>query len=798
LSFDEKKEGSNTDRKPQHQQGQGERKPYQKFNPTGEKKPFVKQHNTQSGENKQHFRTNKQQYNNQAGGSQQQQTQHNKRPYQKPKVGGTEQTVAQTSQQGLTGAAVAGAPKRTKKEADELLKEAQKLKELQKKIGKNNEETSTTSEEPLILDEDGTVIEDSETTQKNIAKRVLAEEIEKQEYLARLEGKKKKAPTFGVASTKKKGAKKKQRRRGEKEEDEEGSEYTRSATELQGRRREKEEEEEDVLKTDIELNEAYGERIGRIYTGVNSELLREQIAGVSSRGLLPSFAEMGAENGSNFGPLMKQVLFNNVVPGDSYHYLMKFISNYQVLSKKVVDSMEDKERAAEIREIYPFLVEQNPAQIPSDFDVNEYLNLHPEVRMHLVNLFDPDNFVNLEAVEAKAAKDLESMAKEGKLTSTILETYKQEISTKLLAEKLLNYFNSKLFSLQVAGVSDFFLQQETVEKLAETCYDNVVRLRGSAVAQYLPEEERNFIDERERALAMKYNITRENLHTFVTKDEIFQQSTFLSLNNRIEELLSKKRLNTIAIENKFKLEQPSEDFDHEDAYYYGDETNPQEGKKKRTHAVNTILADFKNLPLKSHVSAIKQRIKQRLYLLMRFVYEPKFDTIPYIRDVPFTSGQFYHAGKTGKFAKFAPIERSFDEIIDSNSEPDSIARLVLTNYSRALGQNESIDMKSKLALMHKFGSLVKNLDSQGDLMMPVALNAGRRTHFHPNRVNPRDAELDLTKIQVNEPEEHWFWRYMDETEEQVEKVLEKRQRQAAKISDIGRGGKPKVVKQRKK
>ncbi|EFC38345.1 predicted protein [Naegleria gruberi] len=772
-------------------------------------KPFVKktynnnnsqQGGQQGGENRPYY---KKQYNNNNNASGQAQSTHNKRPYMKPKPQGTTPQQTSTSTTNTTTANTtntSAAPKRIVKKDGELLKEAQKLKELQKKIKNEDANTSSTEvvEAPLEEEEGVIIVDDAaQPTQKIMQKRALSEEIEKQEYLMRLEGKKKKPSTsLKIASNKKKGARKQQRKKeGQSEEGEEGKEFK---GEFRRKKKGEEEEEEDVLKTDIELNQSFAETIDRIYTGFNPELVHEQLNSISKRGFIPAMAEIGAESGANFAPLMKQILTGVAIHDEAYHNLMRFVSNYQALAQKVLDSMEDKERADSIREIYPFLGEGATIEIDSNFDVNEFLKLNPDVRMNLVQLFDPDYFTNLEAVESKAAKDLETLANEGKLTRKELDLYKQEISTSLLAEKLLNYFNSKLFSLQLAGVSDFFLQQETVKELADHCFDTIVRKRGSAVVPFLPEAERNFIEEREANLGMKYGITRENLHTFVGKESLLREGTYQSLNGRIEELLSKKRVNTIAIENRLKIEQPSDDFDNEDEYYYGDEQNPVEAKEKRANAVNSMLADFKYLPLKSHVSAIRHKIKQRLYHIMKYVYEPKLETIPYIRDIPFTSGQYHHAGKTGSFAKFAPIERNFDEIIESSSSPDSIARIVLINYSRALGQNDTIDMKSKMSLMHRFGSFIKTLDEQGDLIEPVALNNGKRTHIHPNRVNPRDAELDLKSIHVNEPEEHWFWKYMEEASDKVDDVISKRLASETKRSDIGRGGKPKVKKVRSK
>ncbi|KAG2372712.1 hypothetical protein C9374_013613 [Naegleria lovaniensis] len=781
--------------------------------PQGERKPFVKNYDRQQNKQQQYgggerrFNNSnsqqgeRRQFSNQQGGTKQpyqrtqqttQSTQYVKKPYYKPRTTEGEQTSPTTGTTPSTSTGTSATPKAkrtiSKEEAENLLKEAQKLKELQKKLNKNSEESSGTT---APVDDDAIVMEEDLVEPSTfVDKSALSEEIEKKKYLRRLEGKK--TPNAGekAASTKKKGAKKRERKRGsESEESEEGAESNKS---LQMRK--KTQDEEDILKVDIEMNEKYAEYLDRMYTGTTPRLLAEQQALLSKRGLIPTLSEMGAEHGSNFTPMMKQLLAKNLVRDEQYEFLFSYMKNYQNLARKILESMEDKERATELQEIYPLLAESSSLETTSRKELEDNFD-KPETRATLYSLFDPDYFVNMEAVETKAAKDLERLSKEGQLTPQVLEPYKQEISTSMLAEKLLDYFNSKLFTLQIGGVVGVLLQPETIKRMAEDCFDTVVRKRGSAAIPYLPESERNFIEERERKLETKYGITRDNLHTFVSKDKMYQEDTFQSLNGRIEELLSKKRLNRIAIDNRFKLEQPNEDFDHEDAYYYGDEENPVERKKEISRAVQAYMADYEGLPLKNHVSTLFEKVRQRVYLLKRFVYEPKFETLAYIRDVPFSSGLYHHAGKTGKYAKFAPLERNFDEIIESNTAPDTVARLVLTNYSRALGQNDTLDFKSKMELMHRFGAYVKKVDSEGGVEMPSPIRPGKRTHMHPNRVNPRDAELDVYKI---DDENHPFWKEIFANIERVQQVSQKRKEKEIKKSNIGRGGKPAPVKAKKK
>lgn len=777
--------------------------------PQGERKPFVrnydrqKQQQQQTGERR--FSNQQQgerrQFNNQQQGARQrtqpstQNTQYVKKPYKPRTATEGEQTNTQqeptTTGTMPTTSGTSTKAKRTisKEEAENLLKEAQKLKELQRKLNKNTEES--TGGTPVPIDDVMMMEEDLLEPTKFVDKSALSEEIEKKKYLMRLEGKKKQNTGEKASSTKKKGTKKRERKRSnESEESEEATEESKS---LQIRKKTGE-EEEDVFKVDIEMNPKYAEYIDRMYTGTTPQLLAEQNALLPTRGLIPTLSEMGAEHGSNFAPVMKQMLVTNLVRDEHFEFLFGYLKNYQILAKKILDCMEDKDRAAEIQEIYPILAEQSPMEVTSRTDLEENFD-RPETRATLYSLFDPDYFVNMEAIEAKATKELERLSKEGQLTPHVLEPYKQEIPTSLLAEKLLDYFNGKLFTLQIGGASDFMLQAQTIKTLAEDCFDTIVRKRGSAALPYLPESERNFIEERERKLAAKYGITRENLHTFVSKDKMYQEETYQSLNGRIEELLSKKRSNRLAIENRFKLEQPNDDFDHEDAYYYGDEANPVERKQEISQAVESYMADYPGLPLKNHVSALMERVRQRVYLLKRFVHEPKFDSLAYIRDVPFTSGLYHHAGKIGKYAKFAPLERNFDEIIEANSAPDTVARLVLTNYSRALGQNDTLDMKSKMNLMHRFGAYVKKVDAEGGLSMPSPIRPGKLTHMHPNRVNPRDAKLDVLKIDdENDP----FWKDMFANMDYIQQIKQKRFEKETRKSDIGRGGKPAPVKSKAK
>ncbi|KAL9644521.1 hypothetical protein ABK040_009385 [Willaertia magna] len=752
VTFEENKKDDNKVKPPtQNKQQQGERKPY------------FKRDNTQQQQNKSQQGEYKPRFNNQQQGgerkpyqkrdSTQQQQQQNK-----PKVENQQQTTINIPEVNDT--------LRTKEEFEAMMKEAQKIKELKKKLGEVPPEEKI---QPTYTGGEGD--EDNEETLSvaaRLRKQQIAQQKEKQQYQMRVEGTLRK-------NGDKKTVKKKRTVTREKDENEKDEEEREVAPLIRIERKkniaEDIEEDSDVTKVEMDLSPMVRTLIDKDTHGYDPILVAASMSKIN-RGLIPTFSEMGAQNGTNFAPLMQFMLQNAMFSDEKLCYLQSVINNYRLISRKVLENMQDTARAEELMNIYPFLSDPDISSSNiREEDVQNILERNPEYRNQLIMLFDPDFIVDYEAIEERNAYELAKLNTDGSLSSEKLEPYKQEIPIKKVAEKLLNHFNGKLYVVQLAGASGNLLQPETIKSIAQDSFDTIVRKRGSCTLQYLPEEEKNFIEEREKLLKLKFGLTRDNLYTFVSVQNSIAEGAFISLNARIEELLSKKRANELAVDNKFNLEEPSEEFDHEDEYYYGDESNPQEAKNNRTRAAK-FLADFPGLPLKNHVSALRLRMKKRAFLVDQLVRNPKYESIPYIRDVPFSSGENHHAGKLGKYAKFAPIERYFDNIIETNSEPDSIARTILTNYSRALGQNDSIDMKTKLKVMHSLGAQVKQLNAEGNLMMPVAINPGKRTHFHANRVNPRDTEFDLltAPTDINSP----FYKQFLDTTDVIVKDLEKK------------------------
>ncbi len=148
------------------------------------------------------------------------------------------------------------------------------------------------------------------------------------------------------------------------------------------------------------------------------------------------------------------------------------------------------------------------------------------------------------------------------------------------------------------------------------------------------------------------------------------------------------------------------------------------------------LEEFDKSLLDSHIAVRKERFKKRLEEYEEYVIGPEVP-MPFIKDVEAVST----VGKSGRYRIIAPIERYMDEYIDS--VPPSLARERLINNVRAISTNPTMTIKEKQAVIRGLrDAYVSNglhLQQLTPENMPVKVYAGKRTHMHPNRVNPRDA-----------------------------------------------------------
>jgi len=148
------------------------------------------------------------------------------------------------------------------------------------------------------------------------------------------------------------------------------------------------------------------------------------------------------------------------------------------------------------------------------------------------------------------------------------------------------------------------------------------------------------------------------------------------------------------------------------------------------------LEEFGGSLLDSHVVVRKERFRKRLEEYEEYVAGREVQ-MPFIKDVESVST----VGKAGKFRIVAPIERYMDEYIDS--VPPSLARERLINNIRAISTNPTLTIKEKQAVIRGLrDTYISNglhLQQLTPENMPTKIYGGKRTHMHPNRVNPRDA-----------------------------------------------------------
>jgi hypothetical protein len=164
---------------------------------------------------------------------------------------------------------------------------------------------------------------------------------------------------------------------------------------------------------------------------------------------------------------------------------------------------------------------------------------------------------------------------------------------------------------------------------------------------------------------------------------------------------------------------------------FTDETNPMKDLVRGEGYLR-----FKRTILDSHIAVRKARFERRIDEYEYYV-EGKTLQMPHIKDVEAVET----AGKKGRRRIIAPMERYMDEYIDQ--VPPSLARERLINNIRAISNNPTLSIKEKQAVIRGLrDAYIANGLHQVQLTeenMPIKIYPGKRTHMHPNRVNPRDA-----------------------------------------------------------
>jgi hypothetical protein len=357
-----------------------------------------------------------------------------------------------------------------------------------------------------------------------------------------------------------------------------------------------------------------------------------------------------------------------------------------------LDNQQITEKEAELyKKVTPVLFKDYP--VPKAADPIEYM-MNPSLAINeltaMTNAIQFDAFINYEAAEDIKEIQLSKLEKENKLTPELLKAYESNIPVTELFDAMLDDLHTALL-----------MGHKPTPELVQKVINNHLSI-GRAARKRTQGAQEQFNKEAEEGLRKK----AAELLIQYTPDH-FARKLLL----KDTEVSTPDRTYVQAMEF---LERTKEEIKAKE------EADQEEGE----------MAD-QDYVMSHHICVKEKRFFHLLHTVKNEFIEPKVD-MPHIPDTVATSC----AGKYGKQRVLAPMERYFDEIIES--APEGPVRERLEASARAVARNKSFTIGEKKDMLYKIRDNFIAEKIAQYYEPPSAILPGKRSHMHPNRVNPRD------------------------------------------------------------